>query len=264
MPRPEPVPPFSYQTLHTPAQLHDACLADEVAVAINYNDLNHAVMMASPDDLHDFAIGFSLGQGIIEQPCELLDITIQHAGDHCQLDLELSSRRLWQLKRQRRQLAGTAGCGLCGNSALEQALPQLQPGPSRPLPRPEHLAGLRQRLAARQVRARQSGAMHAAGYIDAQGELRVCREDIGRHNALDKLIGALALARLPATEGFAIVTSRCSLELVHKAVRAGLPTLVSLAAPSQLSVRWASALGLNLIHLSQRAGPRVYRMEPVL
>ena len=262
MPQPSPATVFSYQMLHAPAQQHEACLADEVVVAINYNGLNHALMMASPDDLHDFAIGFSLGQGIIEHAHELLDISIQPAEEHCQLELQLSSRRLWQLRHHRRQLAGTSGCGLCGSSALEQALPQLRPLPGRGLPPAAHLADLRQRLSAAQTRAQHSGAMHAAGFVDTQGELRLCREDIGRHNALDKLIGALASARLPTSEGFAVVTSRCSLELVHKAVRAGLPTLVSLAAPSQLSVRWATALGLNLIHLPQRAAPRVYQAAP--
>lgn len=262
MSQPSPATTFSYQVLHAPGQQHTACLADEVVVAINYNGLNHALMMASPCDLYDYAIGFSLGQGIIEQPHELLDINIQPAEDHYQLELQLSSRRLWQLKQQRRQLAGTSGCGLCGSSALEQALPQLSTLPGHSLPAASHLAGLRQRLSAAQTRAQSSGAMHAAGFVDAEGELRLCREDIGRHNALDKLIGAMAVAELSGSEGFAVVTSRCSLELVHKAVRAGLPTLVSLAAPSQLSVRWATALGLNLIHLPQHAAPRVYQAGP--
>lgn len=261
MPDPSSAATFNYQVLDAPGQQHVACLADEVVVAINFNGLNHALMMASPEDLHDFAVGFSLGQGIIEQAHELLDIHIQPAVDHYQLELQLSSRRLWQLKQQRRLLAGTSGCGLCGSSALAQALPQLAPLARRALPAATHLTGLRQRLSAAQTRAQLSGAMHAAGFVDADGELRLCREDIGRHNALDKLIGAMARADMDASQGFAVVTSRCSLELVHKAVRAGLPTLVSLAAPSQLSVRWASALGLNLIHLPQQAAPRVYRAE---
>ncbi|TVP90590.1 MAG: formate dehydrogenase accessory sulfurtransferase FdhD [Pseudomonadaceae bacterium] len=255
---PAPATTFHFVSLDTPEHPQTAHLVAEVAVAINYNGLNHAVMMASPQDLEDFACGFSLGQGIISATTELLDLDILLDEQQAQVAIQLSSRRLWQLKQQRRQLAGTAGCGLCGTQAIEQALPQLTPLPESPLPARKALEGLRERLACWQTQAHLSGAMHAAAFVDQHGDLQLCREDIGRHNALDKLIGALARQHIPCQQGFAVITSRCSLELIHKAVRAGLPTLVSLSAPSQLSVHWARQLGLNLIHLPHHSAPRVY------
>lgn len=132
----------------------------------------------------------------------------------------------------------------------------------RELPPAAHLGALRQRIEQAQRLARHSGALHAALYFDGHGELRLCREDIGRHNALDKLIGALHRQGLDAARGFAVVTSRCSLELIHKAVRAGIGTLVSLSAPTALTVQWARRHQLNLIHQPHHNAPRVYSPAP--
>ena len=140
--------------------------------------------------------------------------------------------------------------------ALDQALPRLVPLQPTALPPEGHFHELRQRIASAQLMARDSGALHAALYVDGNGKIALCREDIGRHNALDKLIGALTLQRRKPSEGFVVVTSRCSLELIHKAVRAGIGTLVSLSAPTQLTVQWARQHHLNLIHLPHHSAPR--------
>lgn len=271
MPRPiarqAPVQPapiehtYSYSELgaETPAA---TVLAEESALAISYNGISHAVMMVSPGDLEDFVRGFSLSNGLVDAIDEIYDIHLSGNGAARHAEVQISSRAFWALKQQRRQQAGTSGCGLCGVEALEQALPQLPNLPASALPPASHLLELRQRIAAVQHQARSSGALHAALFIDTQGAVRLCREDIGRHNALDKLIGALAQSGLQASAGFAVVTSRCSLELLHKAVRAGLATLVSLSAPTALTVDWARRHRLNLIHLPHHSGPRVYSPAP--
>lgn len=233
-------------------------LAEESALAIAYNGISQAVMMVSPADLEDFVVGFSLGSGIVEQAGDIYDIRISGTGEGRQAEVEIASRAFWKLKEQRRQLPGNASCGLCGVEALEQALPQLPALPGAPLPPAHWLDDLRQRISEFQVLGQSCGAVHAALFMDAQGEIRLSREDIGRHNALDKLIGAINRIGLEVAGGVAVVTSRCSLELIHKVQRAGIPTLVSLSAPTGLATRWAQRHNLNLIHIPHRSPPRVY------
>ncbi|MBC9249336.1 formate dehydrogenase family accessory protein FdhD [Pseudomonas alcaligenes] len=253
---------YAYAELGSPSSCAQAALAAECALAISYNGLSHAVMMVSPGDLEDFVRGFSLSAGLVESIDDIYDIQLKGLGEARQAEVRISSRAFWALKRQRRQLAGASGCGLCGVEALEQALPQLTPLPPTPLPPAAHLQQLRPRIAEAQLQARSSGALHAALFVDEQGSIRLCREDIGRHNALDKLIGALQDEGLDGRAGFAVVTSRCSLELLHKAVRAGIGSLVSLSAPTALTVDWARHHHLNLIHLPHQHAPRVYSPAP--
>ncbi|OLF56511.1 formate dehydrogenase accessory sulfurtransferase FdhD [Pseudomonas chlororaphis] len=233
-------------------------LAEEVALAIAYNGINQAVMLVTPSDLEDFIVGFSLGSGIIEDASDLYDLQLSGNGSAQYAQVQISSRAFWSLKQQRRQMAGTSGCGLCGVEAVEQALPDLKVLPGAPLPPAQWLDGLRQRISAFQPLGQHSGAVHAAVFMNAQGELLLGREDIGRHNALDKLIGALIRQDIPTAGGVAIVTSRCSLELIQKVLRAGIQTLVSLSAPTGLALQWARRHNLNLIHLPQKSAPRVY------
>ncbi|MBV4532431.1 formate dehydrogenase accessory sulfurtransferase FdhD [Pseudomonas farsensis] len=245
------------------AQLTDAApertpLAEEVALAIVYNGLNQAVMLVSPTDLEDFAVGFSVGSGIVTSTHEIYDVKLSGSGSALYADVEISSRAFWGLKNQRRQLAGTSGCGLCGVEALEQALPELQVLPGAPLPPPHWLNDLRRRIDAFQPLGQHCGAVHAALFMDSDGQLLMGREDIGRHNALDKLIGALLRQRIDTQGGLAIVTSRCSLELIQKVLRAGIQTLVSLSAPTGLALQWARKHNLNLIHLPKHSAPRVF------
>ncbi len=253
---------YQYLELTTTRPQAQAALANECAMALSFNGLNHAVMMVSPSDLEDFVLGFSLSCGAIASIDEIYDLRLSGSHEALQADIQISSRAFWNLKQQRRQLAGTSACGLCGVAALEQALPKLPPLVAQPLPPAEHLDQLRERISAVQYQARSSGALHAALFVDERGSLPLCREDIGRHNALDKLIGALKREKIDCARGFAVVTSRCSLELLHKAVRAELTTLVSLSAPTALTVDWARRHGLNLIHLPHHSAPRVYSPAP--
>ncbi|WP_122240004.1 formate dehydrogenase accessory sulfurtransferase FdhD, partial [Pseudomonas syringae] len=209
-PAPEASQNYSYSNLEGQDCARNA-LAEEVALAIAYNGISQAVMLVSPTDLEDFIVGFSLGSGIIASRDEIYDFKLSGCGSAMQAEVEIASRAFWDLKQQRRQLAGTSGCGLCGVEAVEQALPELNVLPGAPLPPIEWLEGLRQRIGEFQPLGRHCGAVHAAVFMDNTGRLLLGREDIGRHNALDKLIGALIRQDIPVTGGVAIVTSRCSL-----------------------------------------------------
>ncbi|MFP3515729.1 formate dehydrogenase accessory sulfurtransferase FdhD [Pseudomonas sp. SIMBA_077] len=261
-PAPNSPAPAASQTYHyaTLEQSGDAAtvLAEEVALAIAYNGISQAVMLVTPTDLEDFIVGFSLGSGIIDDPNDIYDLKLTGTGSAQYAHVEIASRAFWNLKQQRRQLAGTSGCGLCGVEAVEQALPDLKKLPGAPLPPAQWLEGLRQRINDFQPLGQHCGAVHAAVYMDAKGELLMGREDIGRHNALDKLIGALVRQNIDLSGGAAIVTSRCSLELIQKVLRAGIQTLISLSSPTGLALQWARRHNLNLIHLPQKSAPRVY------
>ncbi|MFK0087105.1 formate dehydrogenase accessory sulfurtransferase FdhD [Pseudomonas sp. NPDC090755] len=252
---------YEYNHLTDDSQTSTA-LAEEVALAIAYNGINQAVMLVSPTDLEDFIVGFSLGSGVITSPDDIYDLKLSSRGSAISAEVEIASRAFWNLKNQRRQLAGTSGCGLCGVEALEQALPELNVLPGAPLPPAHWLDGLRQRIDAFQPLGQHCGAVHAALFMNDQGELLLGREDIGRHNALDKLIGALLRQHISLDGGLAIVTSRCSLELIQKVLRAGIQTLVSLSSPTGLALQWARRHNLNLIHLPKHSAPRVF--SPVL
>ncbi|WP_232802358.1 formate dehydrogenase accessory sulfurtransferase FdhD [Alloalcanivorax mobilis] len=265
-PQADPTPCYDYLEYGSdPARdpvIGEHAMAAETAVAISYNGLNHAVMMATPEHLEDFITGFTLTSGLIDNAGAIHDIELEIGEEAVRAEVTLSSRAFAAFKQQRRGQAGSGGCGLCGVEALDQALPALPRRAPARLPPGADLGGLRERFAATQTLARHSGAMHAALYVDGRGETRLCREDIGRHNALDKLIGACLRAGLDPADGFLAITSRCGLELIHKTVRAGAGTLVSLSSPSSLSVRHARRCGLNLIHQPRHGGPRLYSPAP--
>ncbi|WP_347910064.1 formate dehydrogenase accessory sulfurtransferase FdhD [Pseudomonas grandcourensis] len=253
---------YSYSNLRRTktdsAESASTALAEEVALAIAFNGISQAVMLVTPTDLEDFIVGFSLGSGIIQDATDIYDLQLSGSGSAQYAQVTIANRAFWNLKQQRRQLAGTSGCGLCGVEAVEQALPDLQVLPGAPLPPVEWLDGLRERIGAFQPLGQHCGAVHAAVFMNDKGELLLGREDIGRHNALDKLIGGLIRQKIPTAGGLAIVTSRCSLELIQKVLRAGIQTLVSLSSPTGLAVQWARRHNLNLIHLPQKNAPRVY------
>ncbi len=233
-------------------------LAEEVALSISYNGINYAVMLVTPKDIEDFIIGFSLSNDIIEHPRQLYGIELTYHKEHINAEVDIANQAFWKLKENKRQLAGASGCGLCGVEALDNALPQLQPVDPLPLPEASWFEGLRDLISQAQALAQQSGAVHGALYIDAKRNVLACREDIGRHNAFDKLIGAIAANKLYQKDCLVVLTSRCSLELVQKAIRAKLPLLVTLSAPTALSVKWANRYGVSLIHVPKYDSPRAY------
>ena len=196
-------------------------LADETPVALVYNGVSHAVMMASASDLEDFALGFSLGEGIVERPGQIYDIEVRHCEQGIELSITLASDRLAAHRDRRRFLAGQSGCGLCGVESLDYfaaPLPTVSDGV-----RISHRAIQRalKALSGRQRLGGLTGGMHAAAWCDPAGDILLLREDVGRHNALDKLVGALA-SNGPRPAGFALVSSRASYELVQKSARADM------------------------------------------
>lgn len=240
----------------TPLQATD-CIALEVPVALVFNGISHAVMMTSPTDLEDFALGFSLTEGILQHPDELYDIEVVQEERGISVQMQISAERLTLLKQHRRNLTGRTGCGLCGTESLEQAI--------RPVPRvqaPElsdqaiqhALASLQQH----QPLQAETGATHGAAWCNSAGEILLAREDVGRHNALDKLIGALMKTNLPREGGFALVSSRASYEMVQKSCSAGFGALVAVSAPTALAIEQARLAGLMLVGFARPGRHVIY------
>ncbi|CAD0331056.1 formate dehydrogenase accessory sulfurtransferase FdhD [Xanthomonas hortorum] len=222
-------------------------VAAEMPVAFNYNGVPFAVMMATPEDLEDFALGFSLSEGIVNHPQDLRVIAVETFLEGASLQIEIPPERAAALDQRRRNLDGRSGCGVCGNESIEAVLrvpPVLQSSLQIDV---DALARALDALHAQQPIAAQTGAVHAAGWADAQGVVRYVREDVGRHNALDKLIGALARDRIDAAQGFAVVTSRASYEMAMKAAQARIPLLAAISAPTALAISLADSAGLTLI-----------------
>lgn len=222
-------------------------LAEEVPVALEYNGVSHAVMLATPTDLAEFALGFSLSEGIIASPAELYGVEIEHAAAGITAHIEIAAGAFMRLKERRRSLAGRTGCGLCGVDSLAQVI--------RPLPYlapTRALSGAAIRRALAELRQQQpinrlTGATHAAVWCGRDGVPRMAFEDVGRHNALDKLIGGLHAGKADLGDGFVLITSRASVEMVQKAATIGIAALVAVSAPTALAVRTALGCGLTLV-----------------
>ena len=228
-------------------QAVDDLVADEVPIALQYNGISHAVMLASPLDLEDFAVGFSLSEGLVDDASEIYDVEPEDTCNGVVLHIEIATRCLVRLKERRRTLAGRTGCGLCGTESMEQALPRIG-RPVAPLTLDVHaLSHALREMRTLQALQSATGATHAAAWCDAAGHVQLLREDVGRHNALDKLIGALARGRRDAAQGFFAVTSRASYEMVQKTALAGVGVLAAISAPTALAVRTAEDAGLCLI-----------------
>ena len=233
-------------------RLRDGLLADEqdtvaaeVPVALVYNGISHAVMMCTPEDLEDFATGFSLSEGIVPELSALYDIEVVPVASGIEVRVELATGCFSALKDRRRQLSGRTGCGLCGVESLQQAIRPVRPVPGQLMKIGQGaLLAAMAGLPACQVLARETGATHAAAWCAPDGQILAVREDVGRHVALDKLIGIRA--RQGWSDGFVIVTSRASYEMVHKVAEVGVELLAAISAPTALAVDLAHAAGLTL------------------
>ena len=222
------------------------CLAEETPVALIYNGVSHAVMLATAQDLEDFAFGFSLSEGIISRADELYGTEVVVQDNGIEVHCEIASERFAELKARRRTLAGKTGCGLCGAENLAQAMHYPAPLKLRHSFEVASIVRGLQGMQIQQALQQQTGATHASAYVQTDGKIALLREDVGRHNALDKLIGALAKTSVDRA-GFIITTSRASFEMVQKTASAGVSMLIAVSAPTGLAVRVAEKCGLTLV-----------------
>ena len=228
-------------------------LADEVPVALIFNGISHAVMLATPLELEDFALGFGLTEGLLAHAGELYGVDIVPDPAGVRIEMEVSSACFARLKDKRRSMAGRTGCGLCGTESLDQVEPPLAPlAPCDTPLSPPAIAEALRAMTSHQALQQRTGATHAAAWCSPAGAIHMVREDVGRHNALDKLVGAMVAAGVDPRDGFCCITSRASVEMVRKAVAAGITALVAVSAPTARAVATARRAGVALAGFARR------------
>jgi FdhD protein len=218
----------------------------EVPVALEFNGLAYAVMMATPADLADFALGFALTEGLAGTPADLADLHVTQVEKGWIVRAQLSGLGIDKLTERVRTRVAESSCGLCGIENLEAVARPLPPVAEHAAIDPQAIFSALGQLRDHQPLTKATGAAHAAAYADSGGRIVLAREDVGRHNAMDKLVGAMAGKNLPMAGGFILSTARCSYEIVEKAVRAGATTLVTISLPTSMAVERAQASGLSL------------------
>jgi FdhD protein len=229
-------------------------VGQEWPVALVFNGISHAVMMCTPRDLEAFAVGFAISEGIVGRGSDIQDIEVELHDDgelpHAEVQFQVVQQAFVALKEKRRALAGRTGCGVCGIESID--LLDLEPervpdtGFLQRLA-PDAIARAARELPEHQALTRLTGGLHAAAWCDAAGAIRYAFEDVGRHNALDKLIGQLVLDRVDTREGFVFLSSRASYELVRKAARVDVPMVATISAPSSLAITIARKAGVRLV-----------------
>ena len=233
-------------------------IATEVPVSLTYNRLSHVVMMATPADLEDFGLGFSLTEGIIDQVSDLLAVRVVAREQGLELAMSVSEHCFDRLKTQRRNLTGRTGCGLCGAESLEQAMRYPAPVNMQVKISSTAIQSALVKMPEQQQLASVTGASHCAAWCDLDGDIKALREDVGRHNALDKLIGHLQRIAFSPHEGFLVISSRASYEMVFKAAAAGMELLAAVSAPTSLAVDFALRSGLTLVGFARPGRHNIY------
>ena len=222
----------------------------EVAVNFVYATLPLAVLMATPADFEDFAVGFSVTEGVVRNAAEIRSVTVSTVPRGVVVDVDLAPDALRGHLARRRSMAGRTGCGLCGIESLDQ-LPEARPVAAGPV---IGWAAIRRALLGLEALHGATRAVHAAAFCAPDGTIVLVREDVGRHNALDKLVGACLRAGHAAGHGFVVLTSRCSFEMVEKAATFGAATVVAISAPTSLAIERAEALGVRLVAIARPDG----------
>ena len=233
-------------------------IAEETPVAIVYNGIPHVVMMATPQDLEDFALGFSLTEELIASPADLQEVQVVRYSQGIEIQARVSQACEEVIAGRTRRLTGRTGCGICGADSVSMVLKQLHPVAEGVTIPGSALRRALEALSSHQSLNAEAGAVHAAAWAGLDGAVQVVREDVGRHNALDKLIGALLKAGTDPRSGFIVVTSRASFEMVQKTTVLGAPLLAAISGPTGLAVRVARQAGLTLVGFARGGGHTVY------
>jgi FdhD protein len=233
-------------------------VAEETPVAISYNGRPHVVMMATPADLEDFGVGFTLSEQIVANVSEISAVQVVRHAQGIELQIEIGEAAAAVLAQRARNLVGRTSCGLCGVELISDALRDVKPVEAGVHFEIDSLGRAESDLMGRQNWNRETGAMHAAGWATADGSVAVVREDVGRHNALDKVIGALGRSGRNGREGFIVITSRASYELVQKTAVAGIPMIAAVSRPTGLAIRLADAMGVALVGLLRQGTANIY------
>ena len=236
-------------------------VAEEMPVALVYHDVPHVVMLATPADLEDYAVGFTLSEGLVAHTDEIRGVEVIPGEASVDVKISVAWERFTQLLQRRRNLTGRTGCGLCGAETAEDAIRECAPVPAGISITAEELHEAMTQLAGRQPINARTGSVHAAAWVVPGEGIQVVREDVGRHNALDKTIGALARAHADFAAGYMLITSRASYEMVQKCATVGIALLVALSAPTAFAVRLAERSGVTLVAFA-RADQHVVYAHP--
>ncbi|MGH8208707.1 MAG: formate dehydrogenase accessory sulfurtransferase FdhD [Steroidobacteraceae bacterium] len=240
-------------TTHTTDQV-----AEESPVALVYHNVPHVVMLATPANLEDFAVGFTLSEGLVARPEEIRDVSVTFGTDAVDVRVTVVWERFTELLHRRRNLTGRTGCGLCGAETAEEAIREVgQVGPGTPVTIQDLHAAIEQLGTLQPINAR-TGSVHAAAWVVPGKGIHLVREDVGRHNALDKTIGALVRGKTDLAAGYMLITSRASYEMVQKCATVGISFLAALSAPTAFAVRIAQKTGLTLVAFARRDRHVVY------
>ncbi|MFO1109142.1 MAG: formate dehydrogenase accessory sulfurtransferase FdhD [Bradyrhizobium sp.] len=233
-------------------------VAEETAIALTYNGGTYLVMMATPQDLQDFAIGFSLNEGIVQSADEIGSVEVVELDDGIELRMWLASERATRISQRRRHIAGPTGCGICGLESIAEAVrPAAIVPPGRSFT-PREIMTAMAVMAPLQALNIETRSVHAAAYWTPLHGVVALREDVGRHNALDKLAGAIAQHNVAIDDGIVLLTSRVSVEMVQKSAAMGASMVVAVSAPTALAVRMADAAGITLCAIARADGFEVF------
>ncbi len=233
-------------------------VTEEVPVALVYHGVPHVVMLATPADLEDYAVGFTVSEGLVAHPREIQSVEVVPAAQSIEVRIGIAGERFAELLRRRRNLTGRSGCGLCGAETVEEAIRPPVKAAKGPTVSAAGMHAALVQLESQQPLNARTGSVHAAAWVVPGEGVKLVREDVGRHNALDKLIGALVRAGTDVTAGYALITSRASFEMVQKSATAGITFVAAVSAPTVLAIRMAEQTGLTLVGFARRHSHVVY------